>query len=330
MVRSIFVVALFESEKRVVRRAGFVTRRPTPGCRSAEADRFCHLFCSYTTTGLSFRVLARGEEHVPTRLSDVRPSPRRRAPVAARGSFNPQRVALRASPRSARTTSQSCDHKSRPFRWTPEGQVTNVSVVYTDRAMNHMSKPFCKPYVSRCGRHRHRRAASAWRWRRPSPPCVSRHRSKHAHEKYRTMTMRTGCVSRRGIWRVGRREEARGGRVGTSVGSRAAYGASRESAPTRRRLFRAALAPARARACRTARPRQQKPTRRNVSYRRFVRFDRGIDRGPTRRAGFERRTRRARIRCRFSHARRFFFSFLRRRSRPCKCRDRSHTLHDRS
>ena len=104
--------------------------------------------------------------------------------------------------------------------------------------------------------------------------------------------------------------EARGGRVGTSVGSRAAYGASRESAPTRRRLFRAALAP-RTRACRTARPRQQKPTRRNVSYRRFVRFDRGIDRGPTRRAGFERRTRKARMRCRFSHARRFFsFSIL--------------------
>lgn len=144
MVRSIFVVALFESEKRVVRRAGFVTRRPTPGCRSAEADRFCHLFCSYTTTGLSFRIHTRAEKSTSPRVCPMFALRRAAArAVAARGSFNPQRVALRAF-------AAQCPHDpSKPYHKSPlpldaAGGLLEYSVVYTDRAMNHMSKPFCK------------------------------------------------------------------------------------------------------------------------------------------------------------------------------------------
>ena len=63
-----------------VRRAGFVTR-PAPGvpkCRSRSLLPLVLLV--HTTTALSVsHSHARGEEHVPTRLSDVRPSPRRRA-----------------------------------------------------------------------------------------------------------------------------------------------------------------------------------------------------------------------------------------------------------
>ena len=63
--------------------------------------------------------------------------------VAARGSFSPQRVALRAF-------AAQCPHDpSKPYHKSPlpldaAGGLLEYSVVYTDRAMNHMSKPFCK------------------------------------------------------------------------------------------------------------------------------------------------------------------------------------------
>jgi hypothetical protein len=64
--------------------------------------------------------------------------------VASRGAFaNPQRVALRAF-------AGQCPHDpSKPYHKSPlpledAGGLLEYSVVYTDRAMNHMSKPFCK------------------------------------------------------------------------------------------------------------------------------------------------------------------------------------------
>ena len=61
--------------------------------------------------------------------------------VAARGSFSPQRVALRAF-------AAQCPHDpSKPYHKSPlpldaAGGLLEYSVVYTDRAMNHMSEQF--------------------------------------------------------------------------------------------------------------------------------------------------------------------------------------------
>lgn len=66
--------------------------------------------------------------------------------LAARSALNPQRVALRAF-------ANKCPHDaSKPFHKSPlpldhAGGLLEYSVVYTDRAMNHMSKPFCKVRV---------------------------------------------------------------------------------------------------------------------------------------------------------------------------------------
>ena len=78
--------------------------------------------------------------------------------VAAHGSFKPPRVAPRAF-------AAQCPHDpSKPYHKSPlpldaAGGLLEYSVVYTDRAMNHMSKPFCK--VRHDVRAFSRRAASA-------------------------------------------------------------------------------------------------------------------------------------------------------------------------
>ena len=180
--------------------------------------------------------------------------------VAARGSFSPQRVALRAF-------AAQCPHDpSKPYHKSPlpldaAGGLLEYSVVYTDRAMNHMSKPFCKVRAALCvpppDAPRPRRDPGT-----ASPRLASRARRTRTKNIER---WRTGCFSRRGIWRRGYAESTRR-TVGTSFGSGVACGASHESTPTRCGHFRAARPPPRARAAR-ARPRQQKPTRPNVSYR---------------------------------------------------------------
>ena len=198
------VVALFESEKIFtcgigtrttnmppVRRAGFVTR-PAPGvpkCRSRSLLPLVLLV--HTTTALWFRIHTRAERSTSPRVCPMFALRRAAArAVAARGSFNPQRVALRAF-------AAQCPHDpSKPYHKSPlpldaAGGLLEYSVVYTDRAMNHMSKPFCKVRLamraSSPGAPRPREAPGTAH-SRPA----SRHRPKHAHEKYRTM--RTGCV----------------------------------------------------------------------------------------------------------------------------------------
>ena len=121
------------------------------GCRSAFATEkiacFCHLFDARQRAGVLPVV-----SHLHTRAKRST-FPRfcpmfalRRAAaraVAARGSFNSQRVALRAF-------AAQCPHDpSKPYHKSPlpldaAGGLLEYSVVYTDRAMNHMSKPFCK------------------------------------------------------------------------------------------------------------------------------------------------------------------------------------------
>jgi hypothetical protein len=178
-----------------------------------------------------------------------------------------------------------------------------------------------------------RRAASASSARhRPFPPCLApspEARARKISNDEDRLCFRAGGS---GGWDA----EARGGRVGTSVGSRAAYGTSRESAPTRSRLFRAARAPrTRARAGRLVPVSKYRrdgtcliaascvSTAESTEARRV---ERGLNGERERNES-----------CRFSHATRFFsflfFSFLffvgRRFSRRT-LRDRSHTLHDRS
>mmetsp|Transcript_2095 Transcript_2095/g.7244 ORF Transcript_2095/g.7244 Transcript_2095/m.7244 type:complete len:166 (-) Transcript_2095:1612-2109(-) len=63
--------------------------------------------------------------------------------VAARGSFHPSRTALRAFANQCPHDPSKPYHKS-PLSLESSGGLLEYSVVYTDRAMNHMSKPFCK------------------------------------------------------------------------------------------------------------------------------------------------------------------------------------------
>ena len=166
MVRSIFVVVgknihLVSKtyDRPPVRRAGFVTR-PAPGvpkCRSRSLLPLVLLV--HTTTALSFRIHTRAERSTSPRVCPMFALRRAAArAVAARGSFNPQRVALRAF-------AAQCPHDpSKPYHKSPlpldaAGGLLEYSVVYTDRAMNHMSKPFCK--VRHDVRAFSRRAASA-------------------------------------------------------------------------------------------------------------------------------------------------------------------------
>ena len=183
------------------------------GCRSAFATEkiacFCHLFDARQRAGVLPVV-----SHLHTRAKRST-FPRfcpmfalRRAAaraVAARGSFNSQRVALRAF-------AAQCPHDpSKPYHKSPlpldaAGGLLEYSVVYTDRAMNHMSKPFCK--VRRDARAAARRAASVRSARhRLSPTRVSRGRPKRTHEKYRSWN--TGCVFATGGSGAGGRRAAR-------------------------------------------------------------------------------------------------------------------------
>jgi len=93
---------------------------------------------------LSFRIHTRAERSTSPRVCPMFALRRAAArAVAARGSFSPQRVALRAF-------AAQCPHDpSKPYHKSPlpldaAGGLLEYSVVYTDRAMNHMSKPFCK------------------------------------------------------------------------------------------------------------------------------------------------------------------------------------------
>jgi hypothetical protein len=94
---------------------------------------------------LSFRIHTRAERSTSQAFALSMFALRRAAAraVAARGSFSPQRVALRAF-------AAQCPHDpSKPYHKSPlpldaAGGLLEYSVVYTDRAMNHMSKPFCK------------------------------------------------------------------------------------------------------------------------------------------------------------------------------------------
>ena len=162
------------------------------GCRSAFATEkiacFCHLFDARQRAGVLPVV-----SHLHTRAKRST-FPRfcpmfalRRAAaraVAARGSFNSQRVALRAF-------AAQCPHDpSKPYHKSPlpldaAGGLLEYSVVYTDRAMNHMSKPFCK--VRRDARAAARRAASVRSARhRLSPTRVSRARPSRLFFQPRT------------------------------------------------------------------------------------------------------------------------------------------------
>ena len=123
-----------------------------------------------------------------------------------------------------------------------------------------------------------------------SPTRVSHGFPKNARKNIERR--KTGCVFATG-GSGAEDAELRGGRVGTPFGLRATSSASLKSVLKRRCLVRGARDPrTRARAER-ARPRQQKPTRRNVSFSRVLSPRRGFrprnrSRRDPERAGFER------------------------------------------
>ena len=236
-----------------VRRAGFVTR-PAPGvpkCRSRSLLPLVLLV--HTTTALWFRIHTRAERSTSPRVCPMFALRRAAArAVAARGSFSPQRVALRAF-------AAQCPHDpSKPYHKSPlpldaAGGLLEYSVVYTDRAMNHMSKPFCKV-----------RAVM-----RVPPPDAPRARDdsgtaspRLASRARRTRTKnierwRTGCFLATGdLARGVRRVDAADGRDVLRLW-RGVRRLARKHADALRPLPRRSPPPTRARAAR-ARPRQQK------------------------------------------------------------------------
>lgn len=82
--------------------------------------------------------------------------------AAQRALFTGERHGLAGSARAFAAKANACPHDpTKPYHKSPlpletAGGLLEYSVVYTDRAMNHMSKPFCKvrPGARRCANAR--------------------------------------------------------------------------------------------------------------------------------------------------------------------------------
>ena len=82
--------------------------------------------------------------------------------AAQRALFTGERHGLAGGARAFAAKANACPHDpTKPYHKSPlpletAGGLLEYSVVYTDRAMNHMSKPFCKvrPGARRCANAR--------------------------------------------------------------------------------------------------------------------------------------------------------------------------------